>query len=87
MRALSLKIATNAPLIAPTAMATPMAATTAGNNCSSWPPDTASSVVDDSVMMAGTERSMPRPMMTMAWPIAAMARNAANGSTARIAPG
>ena len=68
--------------MAPTAIAAPNATRIATTSVSSRPPETPSSSVLDSVTIAGTERSMPRPINTMDCPIAAIARNAANGMMA-----
>ena len=53
---------------------------TASATLPSEPPETPSSTVLDKVTIAGTDRSMPRAMITSDCPIAAMARKAAKGN-------
>ena len=67
--ALSLISATSRPLISPTASAASSATPIASHMRSSWPPETPSSVVLVSEMIAGAERSMPRPISTSVCPM------------------
>ena len=83
-RGFSLKLETRTPLIRPTPAETASATTIAWPSAASWPPETPSIRLLESVMTAGIERSMPRAMRTSASPMDAMQRNAAKGMIARI---
>ena len=77
--ALSLTSATRTPLASPTATAASKATPIASHMRSSWPPDTPSNVVLVREMIAGGERSMPRPISTRVWPIVTQVKKAAKG--------
>ena len=87
IRALSSNTAIKMPLINPISVANNSAPHTAANRASSWPPEKPSTIVLDSVITAGIDRSMPRAMSTSVSPIAVMARNAASGMIARNVDG
>ena len=65
---------TTRPLTSPTSSATASTTSTAGSSLSPWLAAYSLTARPDSVIIPGTERSMPRCMITSVWPTAAMAR-------------
>ena len=79
INAFSLSTATKKPLTAPTANAASRAAAIAAHILSSCPPETPKSMVLESAIIDGGDKSIPRLMMTIVCPMVAHVRNAANG--------